>query len=259
MEAHRRFSTRIFKTPYRALKLILGCICVFTYLALSPSSFKNGLATNFTKTQQNPFAMFTQCKTAGAVFNKSAGVQLSDIQIMWIADTLHMVYSINNKRPSMLIFGLGNDSPLWETVNCNGRTVFVEDDVEWITTVSTKSPSLEIHHLEYNSRVEHALEFLENPVEIKIDDSVDTECFDVVLIDAPKGYAPDHPGRMIPAYYTSQNARKCKTASVVFLHDVGRQVEQLIAEHYFPEQDGWVNLGNTEGPSGLLTGWVLLK
>ena len=62
---------------------------------------------------------------------------------------------------------------------------------------------------------------------------------------------------MIPAYYSNQKAQACKSATIVFLHDVERTAEQTIKETIFSARDGWYNLGHTAGPFGTLTGWVL--
>lgn len=220
-------------------------------------SFSVRLESSSQQHQRDLFLQFMQYDTAAAVQNKSVNVQLSDVQIMWVADMLHLVHSINQRTPNLLVFGVGNDSPMWNQINCNGRTVFVEDDKDWIKTVLDNFPSLEIYHVEYHTSTNYAAEYFSHPVALSIDASVDAECFDVILIDGPKGYAPESPGRMIPAYYSSKRAKECKTPTAIFLHDSERPVEQTIIERFFSNREGWCNLGSVAGPFGTLTGWGL--
>lgn len=58
-----------------------------------------------------------------------AGVQLESTELRPI------VASIKEKPGcALLVFGCGNDSALWETVNAGGTTVFLEDNREWADT-----------------------------------------------------------------------------------------------------------------------------
>ena len=43
---------------------------------------------------------------------------------------------------NLLIFGLGRDSELWLDVNKNGKTIFLEDNTEWINTVNIQMKNL---------------------------------------------------------------------------------------------------------------------
>ena len=58
--------------------------------------------------------------------------------------------------------------------------------------------------------------------------------WDVVLIDAPRGYADDLPGRAAPIYTTARMLKAVKgsprTVSV-FVHDVDREVRHAFAIH----------------------------
>lgn len=58
--------------------------------------------------------------------------------------------------------------------------------------------------------------------------------WDVIMIDAPRGYFPSAPGRMGVIYSAAVMARGRKKAGVthVFLHDVDREVEKLYAKEF---------------------------
>lgn len=65
------------------------------------------------------------------------------------------------------------------------------------------------------------------------DEVYDTE-WDLIMIDAPRGYFPEAPGRMAAIYSAAVMARKRKRPGVthVFLHDVDRRVEKMYAEEF---------------------------
>lgn len=243
------------QSVFRKFALILATVALYMTMGRLMTPKKQHIISQ--PYTNNSFLAFSRCETVAAVQNKHEHVQLSDLQIMWVADMLHLAHSVNKNKPNLLVFGVGNDSPMWSQVNCIGRTVFVEDDEEWIKVISSRFPSLEVHHVNYNSSVSRASDFFLNPVEMSIT-SVDSECFDVILIDGPKGFAVEQPGRLIPAYYSYKKAQTCDIATVIFLHDVERPTEQMIAEKLFSQQDGWLSLGHATGPYGRLAGWVSL-
>ena len=53
---------------------------------------------------------------------------------------------------NFLVFGLGQDSPLWAEFNDGGRTVFLEDDADWISQFD--SENIEIHNVQYQTKAE---------------------------------------------------------------------------------------------------------
>lgn len=54
---------------------------------------------------------------------------------------------------NFLVFGLGHDSLMWNSLNHGGRTVFLEEDKAWIDQITKKLPTLEAFHVTYDTKV----------------------------------------------------------------------------------------------------------
>ncbi|MED6172503.1 hypothetical protein PIB30_050649 [Stylosanthes scabra] len=159
-------------------------------------------------------------------------------------------------RPcNFLVFGLGHDSLMWASLNPGGTTLFLEEDPKWVQTVLKDAPSLRAHTVQYRTRLKNADQLLLSyrsepacgPVRTRLRGNVECELalhnlpdqvyeteWDLVMIDAPKGYFPDAPGRMAAVFSAAVMARGRKGSGVthVFLHDVDRRVEKTYAEEF---------------------------
>ncbi|KAL1289762.1 hypothetical protein HN51_058151 [Arachis hypogaea] len=159
-------------------------------------------------------------------------------------------------RPcNFLVFGLGHDSLMWASLNPGGTTLFLEEDPKWVQTVLKDAPSLRAHTVRYRTRLRDADQLLLSyrseptcgPAGAHLRDNVECELalhnlpdqvyeteWDLVMIDAPRGYFPDAPGRMAAVYSVAVMARGRKGSGVthVFLHDVDRRVEKVYAEEF---------------------------
>lgn len=108
------------------------------------------------------------------------------------------------KGINLLIFGLGHDSAYWNRVNIGGHTVFVEDSVAWIRTVTEQHPELQGKVFQYTYRTrnyrdtrrywdnsspdglwESLFMFGELPANSPLVQLQGK--FDVVIVDAPQG------------------------------------------------------------------------
>ncbi|KAF8399966.1 hypothetical protein HHK36_015838 [Tetracentron sinense] len=156
---------------------------------------------------------------------------------------------------NFLVFGLGHDSLMWSSFNPRGTTLFLEEDPSWVQTVLKTAPNLHAHtvrypthlsesdsllssyrsepdclppkaHLRGNTRCKLALTSLPSEV-------YDKE-WDLIMIDAPRGYFPEAPGRMGAIFSAAVMARARTRPGVthVFLHDVDRKVEKTFAEEF---------------------------
>jgi uncharacterized protein (TIGR01627 family) len=137
----------------------------------------------------------------------------------------------------LLIFGAGHDSAMWNDINAGGRTVFLEHNPNWIRQVTRGDASLDIRQVEYTTRITHWREWLNaaKPDTLKLPSGVDDASWDVILVDAPNGFAmmdeypasgPIH-GRM----QSIEAARRLITpGGYIFVHDAQREVEAACSD-----------------------------
>lgn len=156
---------------------------------------------------------------------------------------------------NFLVFGVGHDSPLWNALNFRGLTVFLEEDSKWIKDTLTRHPLLnhKAFHVTYPTTLSQADNLLRyyrsdaacsplNPLKASTcklaladlpDQIYDTE-WDVIMIDAPRGYFDAAPGRMTAIFSSAVMAanRKKDGETDIFLHDVDRRVEKMYAHEF---------------------------
>ncbi|XP_021723147.1 probable methyltransferase At1g27930 [Chenopodium quinoa] len=156
---------------------------------------------------------------------------------------------------NFLIYGLGYDSLMWAGLNPNGTTLFLEESPEWVTTVLKDAPFLNAKTVPYRTQLRDADQILKtykkNPdcqfsraflkgnqncllALENLPDEVYLREWDVIMVDAPRGYSPEHPGRMAAIFSAAVMARDRKRPgnTHVFLHDVDRPVEKKFAEEF---------------------------
>ncbi|KAJ3671873.1 hypothetical protein LUZ60_007952 [Juncus effusus] len=156
---------------------------------------------------------------------------------------------------NFLVFGLGRDSVLWYALNAGGTTVFLEEDPAWYKLVAKQSPFLKAFSVQYRTHLSEAEELIKGwrkeeacrpekaylkgnrrcrlALENLPDVVYDTE-WDVIMIDAPKGYFAAAPGRMAAIFSAAvmARARKAEGETHVFLHDVDRRIEKTFAREF---------------------------
>ncbi|MED6180471.1 hypothetical protein PIB30_010687 [Stylosanthes scabra] len=175
---------------------------------------------------------------------------LSEITI-----TFDVFKSFKHRPLNFLVFGLGHDSLMWASLNPAGTTLFLEEDPKWFHTVLAASPDLHAHTVRYRTQLREADELLQHyrsepacwPARAtlkgnekcrlalhNLPEEVYEREWDLVMIDAPRGYFAEAPGRMAAIFSAAVMARGRKGSGVthVFLHDVDRRVEKLYAEEF---------------------------
>jgi uncharacterized protein (TIGR01627 family) len=139
---------------------------------------------------------------------------------------------------NVLVFGLGNDSYLWNEINKGGLTIFLEDDSTWISKFLNSN--LKIHLIKYNTRVEdhQSIKFEESKIKIEIPKEIKNKAWDFIIVDAPLGHQPPRPykgpGRMSSIFSAFNLLKKGGT---VIVDDYGREIEKTYADHYFGKEN----------------------
>ena len=165
-----------------------------------------------------------------------AGTQMSRGQIQQILAVLP-------ENGSLLVWGLGNDSPFWHNTT-TGRVVFIEDDVVqaktlWYDIITRKFPFLEAYKVHYTTQTVASFDqYIASPSLWKSDLDVRSQLpseltrvlWDVIIVDAPLGCCDEGPGRY-QSIYTSKLLARNNTH--IFVDDFERKVENAFAQTVF--------------------------
>ncbi|CAN0929227.1 Probable methyltransferase At1g27930 [Linum grandiflorum] len=156
---------------------------------------------------------------------------------------------------NFLVFGLGFDSLMWNSLNPGGTTIFLEEDPSWVKSVLKDAPTLHAHTVKYRTQLKESDRLMKSyrkeplcspgkaylkgnlkcPLALAtLPEEIYEKEWDLIMIDAPRGYFPEAPGRMAAIFSAAVMARARKGDGVthVFLHDVDRKVEKRYAEEF---------------------------
>ena len=164
---------------------------------------------------------------------KTEGVQLQPAEV-------HAIASAVKARPgcALLVFGCGNDSTLWETVNQGGTTAFIEDDPVWAESARNRLRHAKVYSAQYKTRLTDWISLLndKNRLDLDLPEEVISKRWDVILVDGPPGHEDyeasggrETPGRMKSIFAAS---KLVAPGGVVFVHDCDRPAEQQYANQY---------------------------
>lgn len=175
------------------------------------------------------FAEAARAKLAGEIGLDPAA--MAKIQLE--ASELRPIIAAIKERPGcrLLVFGCGNDSPLWERVNSGGTTAFVEDNPKWAETIRGRLTTATVHETRYSAPRALWRDLLDSPADLALElpKAVGDQRWDIVLVDGPAGYDERQPGRMQSIYAAS---RLVAPGGMVFVHDCERPVEAAFASRF---------------------------
>ncbi|HOT45913.1 MAG TPA: hypothetical protein PLM53_15355 [Spirochaetota bacterium] len=165
---------------------------------------------------------------------KYPGIILEDREILLIAKSIREF-----PRCSLLVFGMGNDTPLWLEINAQGRTAFLENSKEWHRKVRESCPTAESYLVTYTTKLSEWEQLIDDYSRLTVDlppQVTDTK-WDVILVDGPSGdlasyrrhYGEEPPGRMSSIYMSSL---LIKNGGYVFVHDCNRIIERQYSDRY---------------------------
>ena len=168
--------------------------------------------------------------------------QLSEQEYLYITET------ISSKIPgNFLIFSVGKDSGLWMDINAEGKTVFLEDNPEWLQWAKSMYQDMEAYLVEYDTQRKQWQDLLnrqregENCLSMELPENLLATEWDFIFVDAPAGYLDETPGRMKSIYTAAKLAFTSRTNHTdVFVHDCDREVENMYT-NYFLRQENLVS------------------
>ncbi|KAE8710262.1 Glucuronoxylan 4-O-methyltransferase 2 [Hibiscus syriacus] len=230
--------------------LIAGVILIATLIKTGDYS----LLCSIAKSRSQPINGFSDMETQLRALVHYATSQITPQQNH---DEISVTYDVlRNRNPcNFLVFGLGYDSRMWDALNPQGKTLFLEEDQKWVDEVLKGAPNLHAYAVKYRTQLKEAdalmdhyrtqptcfpsNAYLRGNDKCKLaltgfpEEFYDTE-WDLIMIDAPRGYFAEAPGRMAAIFSAAVMARNRKGAGVthVFLHDVDRKVEKLFATEF---------------------------
>ncbi|CAN8270802.1 unnamed protein product [Cochlearia groenlandica] len=222
---------------------------IFTFSLLSSSSTtsSHSLSSPSSSSLSPPLLAALLHYTSTSQPNKS--MSFSEISAV-----SSVIASHSSSTCNLLVFGITHESLLWRSINFKGRTVFIDDNPYSVSRFEQSNLGSEAYDVVYTTKVSQASKLLSyyrtrhecRPVqnllfsdcELGINDlpnfvyEID---WDVILIDGPRGYALDSPGRMAPIYTTAVLARskkKTEKKTDVFVHEFGREIERDYSEEF---------------------------
>lgn len=119
---------------------------------------------------------------------------------------------------NIVVFGAGRDTKLWCRINHSGRTLIFEDDPKWIPK-GVGEPYL--------------VSYTPSGCVDGLPDILPAVA--LVLVDGPKGYRPEHPGRFGSIRVAA--AIRGENGSTVLVHDCHRPSEQQLSLSHLGEPD----------------------
>ncbi|KAL7193282.1 hypothetical protein ACSBR2_024985 [Camellia fascicularis] len=168
-----------------------------------------------------------------------------------ISDVLRQCSSLCN----FLVFGLTLDTLLWKALNHHGRTVCIDENRCYVAYMEEKHQEYTSKMSEMKGLIAKMREQVRNeykPVKnllfsdctLGLDDlpnqlyEID---WDVILVDVPRGYWPDAPGRMAAIFTASVLARSKKGSggakTHVFVHDFNREVDGVTSDEFLCKEN----------------------
>ncbi|GMI87678.1 hypothetical protein like AT1G67330 [Hibiscus trionum] len=232
--------------------LIAGVILISGLVKSGDNS--NSLLCSIAKSRSQPINGFSDMETQLRALVHYATSKITPQQNY---GEISVTFDVLKKRNpcNFLVFGLGYDSLMWDALNPQGKTLFIEEDQKWVDIVLKGAPNLRAYAVKYRTQLKEAGALLNHyrkepscfPSNAYLrgndrcrlaltgfpDEFYDTD-WDLIMIDAPRGYFPEAPGRMAAIFSAAVMARNRNGSSVthVFLHDVDRKVEKLFATEF---------------------------
>lgn len=159
------------------------------------------------------------------------GIQFSVSQLRDIITTVKI-----NAPCRFLVFGLGNDSLLWSSLNKGGQTIFLEDNEYWFKKITQRFKNIKVFLVNYDTKRRDWRKLLEDTslLKMSLPNEIEEKKWDIILVDAPAGFKDQHPGRMKSIFLSS---KLIKDSGDIFVHDCNREVEDAYCNEFLKKEN----------------------
>ncbi|KAM0057877.1 putative polysaccharide biosynthesis domain-containing protein [Helianthus debilis subsp. tardiflorus] len=189
--------------------------------------------------------------------NTNSSDHMSHTDIKQVSDVIRQCPSPCN----FLVFGLTPETLLWNALNHRGRTVFIDENRYYAAYIEEKHPEIEAYDVQYTTKISELHELVTSVREQArnecrpVQNLLFSECkiglndlpnqlyeldWDIILVDGPRGYWPEGPGRMSAIFTAGVLARSKKGGNRkthVFVHDYKREVERVSSEEFLCKEN----------------------
>ncbi|KAL9231727.1 hypothetical protein vseg_006916 [Gypsophila vaccaria] len=235
---------------------------LLTFLTLSSFTFLLTLLTTTTTAPTAPppspaaTTTVTPFLSAALLHYAAATTTMSPAELASIAAVLRRCHV----SCQLLVFGLGPESLLWMSLNAGDRrrTVFVDESEYAVSAYERNHSRIEAYDVAYATNAGEWKDLLRSSRKLRegpcgpSQNLLFSECrlaltdlpnhvysieWDVVIVDGPRGYSPDNPGRMSAIFTAAVLARAGGEVAHVFVHDYGREIERVYSEEFLCKEN----------------------
>jgi hypothetical protein len=213
-----------------------------------------------------PPASIPQIRTEGTDNNKrtlkrAKAMDYGQIQ-MTSQQYEHLAKVLLSRSPcNLLIWGVGRDMAFWLDINRAGKTVFLEDNAEWLAIAKGRpgGSTADIRKVTYSTSLRGYKTIPTSGYVVQLDADLLETAWDIIIVDAPAGndysLLTTDPGRM-GSIYTSYGILQRQQTSCgadtslkhhqtdIIVHDTQRPAERLWADVFFGST--YLNVGGQQ-------------